>query len=280
MSSASIETWVQYIHLDKLYGYLPGMADVLPAIFGLSKGEYDDIRARFGEQARAAARDLLTDSAFAAKVDALPFQSGQTVVAVGDSLTDDLRSWAEILRHALEQRRPGLRVRVINEGLSAHTTTMVLRRWPATVATTRPDWVLCALGGNDVTRVGPEPTTPQVETATSMANLRRMQAIAPHARWVWITPAPVREERIAAYPPFRFGGSTWRNTDICALADALRGLDGPLIDLLVTFGVPADPALQGADGLHPTLAGQAAIVRTLVECCSGLSSASRARSPH
>jgi lysophospholipase L1-like esterase len=66
-------------------------------------------------------------------------------------------------------------------------------------------------------------------------------------------------------PPFRFGTSTWRNTDVRAFADAMRGLDGTLIDLVATFGAPADPALQGADGIHPTLAGQSAIVRSLVD---------------
>ena len=32
---------VQYVHLDKLYGHLPGLADCLPAIFGLTVEEYD-----------------------------------------------------------------------------------------------------------------------------------------------------------------------------------------------------------------------------------------------
>ena len=265
MSNPTIEMWVQYTHLDKLYGYLPGMATALPAVFGLSTAEYDEIRTRFAEQAEAAARDLLTDPSFVATVDALPFESEQTVIAVGDSITDDLQSWFEILRRVLDQRRPELRLHMINQGLSAHTTTMVLRRWPATAAAIRPDWVICALGGNDVTRVGPEPTFPQVGVSDSVANLRRMQAIAPQARWVWITPAPVREERVNAHQPFQFGGSTWRNADICALAEGMRAFDGPLIDLVTTFDVPADPALQGADGVHPTVAGQAAIVRALVE---------------
>jgi hypothetical protein len=75
---------------------------------------------------------------------------------VGDSITDDLQRWAEMLTHILRLRRPELGVRIVNHGLLPHTTAMVLRRWPATVGATRPDRVLCALGGNDVTRVGPE----------------------------------------------------------------------------------------------------------------------------
>jgi lysophospholipase L1-like esterase len=260
-----IEKWVQYTHLVKLYGYLPGMAEALPAVFGMSAAEYEAVRSRFAARAETAARDLLADPEFAAAVDALPFTGGQTVLAVGDSITDDLQSWAEILLHLLRQRRPELGVRVVNHGLSAHTTAMVLRRWPATVAAVRPAWVLCALGGNDVTRTGPEPSLTQVGRTDSIANLQRMHALYPSARWIWLTPVPVHEERAAQYPPFRFGGSTWRNDDMLALADAMRTLEGTLVDLVSVFGVPADPVLQGDDGVHPTLDGQVAIVRAVVE---------------
>jgi lysophospholipase L1-like esterase len=265
MNPQMIEKFVQYTHLEKLYGYLPGMAEALPAVFGMTPAEYAALRSRFAERAEAVARELLAEPGFGAAVDALPFIEGQTVLAVGDSITDDLQSWAEILGNLIRLRRPELGVRVVNEGLSAHTTTMVLRRWTATVAATRPDWVLCALGGNDVTRIGPEPAATQVSLAESVANLRRMRALAPAAAWVWLTPVPVHEERVAQFPPFRFGGSSWRNEDICALADAVRGFDEPVVDLVPVFGVPADPGLQGDDGVHATLEGQAAIVRALVE---------------
>ncbi|WP_163505930.1 SGNH/GDSL hydrolase family protein [Fodinicola acaciae] len=255
--------WLQYTHLEKLYGYLPGMTDALPAIFGLTAEEYAAERAKFDANAAGAAAELLADPDFAKLVDTLPFRDGETVVAVGDSITDDLQSWAEILRHLLRLRQR--QIKIVNGGLSAHTTTMILRRWPATVAATKPDWVLCALGGNDVTRIGADP---QVDLADSIANLRRMRAMATTSRWLWMTPVPVREERVAQYPPFRFGGSSWRNTDIQAFAEAMRDLDGPLVDLVAAIGVPADPDLQGEDGVHVTLAGQAAIARAVVTTLS------------
>jgi acyl-CoA thioesterase I len=257
--------WLRYTHLDKLYGYLPGIPDALPAIFGMTEQEYADARAGFAARAENAARELLTEPAFAASVDALPFTTGQTVLAVGDSVTDDLQSWVEILRHLLTLHRPDLDVRLVNGGLSAHTTTMVLRRWPATVAQVRPDWILCALGGNDVTRVGPEPNRPQVGVSDAIVNLRQLRAIAPDATWAWLTPVPVLEERVAQFPGFTFGASTWRNEDILALAEAMRELEGPLVDLVATFGIPTDPDLQGDDGVHPTLAGQIAITRAVVD---------------
>jgi acyl-CoA thioesterase I len=263
----TVDTWIQYTHLDKLYGYLPGMAGALPAIFGLPPERYAEVTARFDAQARDAARQLLADDRFAARVDALPFEDGQSVLAVGDSLTDDLQSWAEILRHLLDLRRPRHGVRVVNGGLSAHTTAMVLRRWPAALAQ-RPDWIICMLGGNDVTRVGPEPTKPQVSLAESIANLvelRRVAGALTAAAWIWMTPVPVSEERVAAHPAFRYGQSTWRNADVLALAEAIGKFHEPVVDLVTAFGVPVHPDLQGPDGVHPSLAGQTAIVTALVE---------------
>jgi acyl-CoA thioesterase-1 len=78
-------------------------------------------------------------------------------------------------------------------------------------------------------------------------------------------PAPVREDRVATFPAFQYGQSTWRNADILALADAIRRFDEPVVDLVAAFGVPPNADLQGPDGVHPSLAGQTAIVTALVE---------------
>jgi lysophospholipase L1-like esterase len=264
---AQVETWVRYTHLDKSHGYLPGMGQAQPAVFGLTAQEYAAVRAHFAENAEAAARLLLTDPDLAAKVDRLPFRDGDTVLAVGDSLTDDLQSWAEILRGVLDLRSRA-DVRVINRGLSAHTTAMILRSWPATVAAVRPAWVICCLGGNDVTRVGPSPAKCQVSLAESLANLtelRRITAALTGGRWVWMTPTTVREERVEAFPAFRFGQSSWSNADVHALADGIRGLGEPIVDLTKVMGTPAAAELVDQDGVHPTLAGQAAIARAVIE---------------
>src|SRR5262245_39310512 len=141
----AIESLVQYTHL-KEYAYLPGAAEALPGMLGLDAARYAELTGRFAERVRGAARQLLAEEGFAARVAALPFRPGESVLAVGDSVTDDLQSWAEILSHLLDVRRPGDGVRVVNGGLSAHTTAMVLRRWPAMLAR-RPDWIICLLGG-------------------------------------------------------------------------------------------------------------------------------------
>ncbi|MFF5989926.1 SGNH/GDSL hydrolase family protein [Prauserella flavalba] len=256
--------FVQYMHLEKSYGYLPGMRAAQAAIFGLSQQEYEAERERFAAAAREGATELMADPASAAAIDRWAAGGEATVLVAGDSLTDDLQSWAEILRAALDLRRPGHGVRLVNGGLSAHTTAMILRSWPATLTAVKPDVVVCALGGNDVARVGPAARKTQVSLAESLANLaelRRIARVLASPRWIWVTPAPVDEARVSAFPPFRFGHSSWANADVRALADGIRDLGGPLVDLTAVLGTPAAPDLVGDDGVHPTLAGQVAIAR-------------------
>jgi lysophospholipase L1-like esterase len=269
MQNPMIENWVQFMHIEKLYGYLPGMDEALMArLFGLDLEGYREVKGRFDANTRKAARELLEDPAFAEHVDRLPFRAGDTVIGIGDSLTDDLQSWLEIVRHLLEERRPRDEIRIVNAGLSAHTTAMVLRRFVPNVVAREPDWIVCLLGGGDATRVGPEPNKTQVsleETAKNLEAMRRIAQTQTEANWVWITPPTFDEERAAAYPPFRMGQSHWRNEDVLAIGDFIRKQKEPVVDLQAVFGTPADPELQGPDGVHPSLAGQKAIARVFVE---------------
>jgi acyl-CoA thioesterase I len=269
MHNQMIENLVQFTHLEKLYGYLPGMdEETVAALFGLDLAAYREIKERFDANARGAARELLEDPPFAGRVDRLPFGAGETVIGVGDSLTDDLQSWLEIVRHLLEERRPQDGIRVVNMGLSAHTTAMVLRRFVPNVVAQEPDWIVCLLGGNDVTRIGPEPNKPQVsleETAKNLEAMRRIAEEQTRSRWVWIAPPTFDEERAAAYAPFQMGQSRWHNEDVVAVGDFIRGQEDPVVDIQKLFGTPADSELQGPDGVHPSLAGQKAIARAFVE---------------
>jgi acyl-CoA thioesterase-1 len=273
MQNPMIQNLVQFTHLEKTYGYLPGMGEAtVAALFDLDEVTYRQIKDHFDENAREAAQELLENRSLAERVDRLPFRSEETVLGVGDSFTDDLQSWLEIIRHLLWARRPHEEIRVINAGISAQTTSMTLRRFVPLISQ-QPDWIVCFLGGNDATRIGPEPNKPQVsfeETAKNLEAMRRMAATLTDARWVWITPPTFDEERAAAYPPFRMGQSHWRNEDVLAIADFVRDQEEPVVDLQVIFGTPANPALQGPDGVHPSLAGQKAIARAFVECLTPL----------
>jgi acyl-CoA thioesterase I len=180
----------------------------------------------------------------------------------------DLQSWLEIVRHLLQERRPGDEIRVVNRGLSAHTTAMVLRRFVPDVVFLEPDWIFCLLGGNDATRVGPEPNKPQVgpeETARNLEVMRHIASTQTEARWGWITPPTYDEGRASSFPPFKMGQSIFLNDDVIAIGDYVREQKEPVVDIQAVFGLPADPDLQGPDGVHPSLAGQKAITRAFVE---------------
>jgi lysophospholipase L1-like esterase len=260
---------VQSVHPEKVYFYLPGIEDeaVVAALYGVDVATYRAVRDRFAASARVAAEDLLADAAFAARVDRLPFAPEATIVGIGDSFTDDLQSWLEILRHLLDRPRPQDRIRVVNAAVSARTTTDVLH-YLVPVVGQQPDWIFCLVGGNDAKRIGPEPTKTLVgiaETAGNLTEVRRMAAAQTKAAWVWITPATADEERVAAYPPFRLGQSTWRNDDLVAIGDVLRRMPDPVVDLQAVFGRPPAPELLREDGLHPSLAGHRAIAKAVVD---------------
>jgi lysophospholipase L1-like esterase len=263
---------LQFVHPEKTLAGLPGLSDTtVAAVFGLDGTAYRRIRAGFTEAAGRAAQELLEDPSFAGRVERLPFAAGAKVIGLGDSITDDYQSWAEVLRHLLALCRPGDGIAVVNAGVSGDTTTHLIGRF-VEVAELQPDWVLCMAGTNDARTHGRQPAKTLVsldETARNLAALRRFAATQTAARWVWITPAPVIEEKIAAHWYLGPLQLAWSNRDLRAVAEVVRGQPDPVVDVQAVFGVPADPGLLLADGLHPSLAGQKAIVRAVVERLAG-----------
>jgi acyl-CoA thioesterase I len=229
---------------------------------------YREILAQFAAASRQAAEELLADSDFAARVDHLPFAPGETVVAFGDSLTDDLQSWAEILRQLLTFRRPDDQIAVVNQGIGGDTTAAALRRL-VPILQTQPAWIVCMLGTNDVMRNGKQATKTLVsleETALNLAELRHLAATeSATTEWAWMTAPPCDDEVVAANPFWAAFEISLRSDDLVAIADVLRDEPDPVIDLVALFGQPPAAGLLGEDGVHPTLAGQQAIVRALVE---------------
>ncbi len=268
MSHSQQEQMLQFLHPEKILAFLPSLDErQISALFGLDVETYQAIKRRFAAQAREAAQELLADPVFATHVDHLPFRPDATIIGVGESTTDDLLSWLEILRHLLEERRPQDQVRVINAGITFQTTTQVLSRFPA-ILQQQPDWIICLLGTNDTARYGQAPNKTQVsllETRNNLETMRTQAARQTETRWVWITPPLVMEERVGAHLPWQLMQVTWRNEDLFALGDFPQLKFDPVIDIQPIFGGPATLDLLGPDGVHPSLAGHKAIVKALVE---------------
>jgi acyl-CoA thioesterase-1 len=273
------EELARSIHPEKVFAFLPGMTPAnLAALYGLDEPAYGAIRDRFCAQTAAAARDLLTEPGFAAAVDRLPFQAGQTLAVIGESTTDAADSWLEILGHLIRLRRPGDAITLVNAAISGYPTTMLQRVMADTLQRHRPSWVVVFAGANDALRYGTGATKPLVtgaETTRNLAELRR-QAAAAGARVTWMTPTACDTARIAVYPPFQ-GQQIWlRADDLRAVGDAIRTTAGAadvVVDLADAFGSPPDASLLSADGLHPTLAGQKAIAKRFAERLAGSSPA-------
>jgi acyl-CoA thioesterase-1 len=263
---------VQFFHPEKEYPDSPGMNEpVAAALLGLDLAIYQKLKTHFGEQARQAARELLADSAFAERVDRLPFAAGSRVVGLGDSITDDYQSWLEILRYLLEFRRPQDGITVINAGVSGHTTAQMFDRF-LEIARQQPDWIICLAGANDARARGLQPINILVslpETAKNLAMLRNFAATQTTAQWVWMTPTLVLEEQVATHWRFSDNQTSFSNQALRALVDLVRQQPEPVVDLQAVFGDPPQRALLIEDGIHPSLAGQMAIARALVERLSG-----------
>jgi lysophospholipase L1-like esterase len=228
-----LERLVRYCHPAKILGTtrLPGLdaldEPALARLCGVSLQRYRDVADAMRREAADAARSICVRPA-------------GLVLAFGDSHTDDLGSWAEIL---------GVLVPVINAGLSGDTTTAALARVhrlpPAAHA-------VVMLGTNDARRHGDLGTL--VSHRETLRNLRAIdRVLRVRCRHVtWITPPPVDEDRVRRDPGLVEAGVTWRSADVAAKAALVRNEWPDAIDLWPEF----EPRHLAGDGLHPSAAGQ------------------------
>lgn len=88
-------------------------------------------------------------------------QDGQTVVMIGDSITDCGRRGAErpfgngYVRQAIDlitARYPERKICFLNEGISGDTSVGLRDRWTDDVLVHKPDWVTVLIGINDLHR--------------------------------------------------------------------------------------------------------------------------------
>jgi lysophospholipase L1-like esterase len=273
LTRAQARYFIQFIHPTKTLGMFPSVSgENIAAQMGIPQAQYEDAVAGFAQAVEQTSAALVADASFRAQVAALPFAPGDTVVALGDSITDDLQSWFELLRTAFALVRPNEGVRFVNAGISGDTTAVMISRFHA-VTLEEPKWIICMAGTNDTRTHGIAPTRSLVSQAETFANYQVLRDYAmqeTRARWVWLTPPPVIE---AAIPQDWWLGPQhmmWRNAPLQALAKHLHSRPEPLIDVQAAFGGAPDAALYLADGLHPSLAGQALIARTVVQGLSAL----------
>lgn len=242
--SPPLRELVRFCHPAKILGAtrLPGSLteDAIARLYGTDPATYRALTAELTAEARDAP----------VSVGGTAFARGSTILALGDSMTDDLGSWAEILRHALPD------VTVVNGGLSGDTTTGAISRL-ARLTAVRPTWALVLLGTNDARRHGDAPML--VSHAETRRNLHVLDtALRRRCRHVrWITPPPI-VGRVDADPDVH-----WEPADVAAKARLVRALDPAAVDLWPGFAARH----LCPDSLHPSPAGQRLIAERVLAHC-------------
>ena len=175
-----------------------------------------------------------------------------TVVFFGDSLTagyglanPDETAYPALIADRLEAA--GVPARVVNAGNSGETSAGGLRRVDWILSRTTPDVFVLALGGNDMLR-----GQPPAETEKNLrAILDKVRERAPEARLV-VAGLEALPNLGAAY------GDAFRQV----FGEVAEDYDATLLPFLLD-GVAGDPALNQADGVHPTARGQQIIAQTV-----------------
>jgi lysophospholipase L1-like esterase len=283
MSNEQIQWLMKVLQPEKTLGALPGIAtlteDNLAALIGIDPDLYRSELKVMRQNAKDAAAALLDEPDMGRLVDQLPLRKGAQIVVFGDSLTADPQSWAAIVAELLAARRPDDGLAVAIDAVPGETTTHGLARLGASLAR-RPDWLIFFMGINDARTQGAKPIKTIVgneETGRNLAEMRSRAVGECEARRLWITPPAVNEEKVAAHWGLARFGVGFRNADVAQIANNVRGLGDPVIDLFSALGAPPAPALLMDDGLHLSLAGQKRIAREVIRGWSALAPSGRHR---
>ncbi len=271
---------LQFLNLEKRYPLLPGIKneEAMAGLMGLEKEELKELRDRFSSNAKEAAIELLEDGEVAEWIEELPFEQGDTIVAIGDSLTDDLQSWFNIFQHVLEIGLEDADLTFVNSGVSYNTSTDALKRLNRDVLDHDPDWVIVALGTFDAQRLHVSPDRTLVPLADFWENLNTIENVVNEVTdnpLIWLTPPPVITEMQQEMRLFHFD---LFEDDLSQYREILTGKKGYIIDPLGERMKDKDDSVEDqeeeepgpaawnylSDGLHPSLSGHSNTVKELI----------------
>lgn len=260
---------LQFLNIEKQFPLLPGIKNTgaVAKLMGLDKDEFLKLRDRFKENAREAAIELLEEEEVNEWLDDLPFEGDETIVALGDSITDDIQGWFNIFQHVLNISVPQANFTFVNSGISYDTTSDALKRLNRDVLDHDPDWVIVALGTFDMQRLYVSPDRPLVSMADFWENTNSIEeAVAEKTDnpLVWITPPPVITEMLQQIRLFNFD---LYEEDLQGVREVLTGKKGFIVDPMGSrMGEEGKPEAWNylSDGLHPSLSGHVNTVREVL----------------
>lgn len=260
---------LQFLNLEKRFPLLPGInnTEAMAHLMGLEEEEFLKLRNRFEQNAKEAAEELLKEDEVSEWLEDLPFEEGDTIVALGDSLTDDLQGWFNIFKNVLQIALPESEFTFVNSGISYDTTTDALKRLNRDVLAHEPDWVIVALGTFDAQRLHVEPNRPLVSLADYWENTKTFEEAVKEVTdnpLIWISPPPVITDMLQKMRLFDFDIF---EEDLQNIREVLSGKQGYIVDPMGSR-MSSDGEVEAwnylSDGLHPSLSGHVNTVKELL----------------
>jgi len=259
---------LQFLNLEKHFPLLPGIKneESIAGLMGISVEELKNLRSFFEENAKDSALELLKEEDVIEWVDQLPFEKDDTIVAFGDSSTDDLQGWFEIFKHVLDITIEGADFTFINAGLSYNTTSEALRRMNRDVLSHDPDWVIVNLGMFDVIRPSYFQNRTLIPLSESWENLSTLAdaiGTVTDNPPIWITPTPIIPGLLDEMELFDFDIN---DRDLASIREIITGKKGYIVDPLGhRMGNPPEAWYFLSDGINPSLSGHTNTVKELLK---------------
>lgn len=259
---------IQFLNIEKQFPLLPGIGneEAMAGLLGIGQKELTKLRDLFRENAKQAALELLENDEINELIDSLPFEDGDTIIAVGDSITDDLQGWFNILSQMLEISKPDLNFSFINSGVSYNTSSDALRRLHRDVLSHIPEWVIVALGTFDAIRLNIAPDRTLLPLSETWENLNTI-ASAIHQVTdnpvIWISPPPVIPGLLDEMELFDFDIT---EKDLFSIREIIAGKEGYIVDPAGRrMGNPPEAWYYLSDGINPSLSGHTNTVREFLK---------------
>ncbi len=258
-----------FYHVSKRMPLFPGKNNLKSeaGLFGISEEELREYRKNYNENAHQAAIEILKDDEIVDCLDKIPMDGEETIVAFGDSNTEDAQGWFTILKHVLETSVEKANFKFVNAGVSYNTTAEALRRLDRDVIVHEPDWVIVALGTFDAQRLNIAPDRTLLPLSETWENIESIQmALEERVKnpLIWITPAPVIHEMLDENLLYDF---TIQPKDLGQVQELISGKQGAIIDPRAKRMGDDNPQAWNylPDGLHHSLSGHSETVKAIIK---------------
>jgi lysophospholipase L1-like esterase len=253
-----------FLNLQKKFPLLPGAKTLKgqATLIGIDESVLSEARQHLVQIVKTAALDLLKQEDIIEQIEKLPFKDGETVLVIGDSLTDDMQGWFEILRHVVELSSTSRDLRFINAAIYGSTSIDALRNSYRALSIAKPTWVIIALGSIDAQRLHSATDRTLVSMAEFWENLNSLEQIIAEFTpnpVIWITPPPAITELMQDMPLFE---GTLDESDLASYREIITGKPGFIVDPSgKRMGMPPQAWNYLADGFHPSVIGHIETVK-------------------